>query len=56
MIPAMHIQLEEARVCAAIVMVPDTLPIVEAIEAILLLGECSVPEDWMAGVIYLPLA
>jgi len=40
---------------APIVFVPDSLPDGLVIEEILLLDECSVEEDWAAGVVYLPL-
>jgi hypothetical protein len=54
MIPAMQEQLRISR-CAPIVFVPDSLPTGRAIEEILLLDECSVEDDWAAGVLYLPL-
>ena len=54
MIPAMRELLRVSR-CAPIVFVPDSLPSGLAIEEILLLDECSVEEDWAAGVVYLPL-
>jgi hypothetical protein len=36
--------------------VPDSLPIGEEIEDILLLDECPIDADWAVGVVYLPLA
>jgi hypothetical protein len=54
MIPAMRELLRISR-CAPIVFVPDSLPDGLAIEEILLLDECSVEDDWAAGVVYLPL-
>jgi hypothetical protein len=54
MIPAMREQLLTSR-CAPIVFVPDSLPVGQAIEEILLLDECSSGSDWASGVIYLPL-
>ncbi len=53
-IPAMREQLRTTR-CAPSVFVPDSLPDGLAIEEILLLDECSVEDDWAAGVLYLPL-
>ena len=41
--------------CMPIVLVPDSIPIGTAIEDILLLDQCSEPNDWAAGVVYLPL-
>jgi len=40
---------------SAIVLVPDSLAIGQAIDEVLLLDQCSKPSDWAAGVIYLPL-
>jgi hypothetical protein len=37
------------------VLMPDSLPTGLVIEEILLLDECSTEEDWVAGLIYLPL-
>ena len=54
MIPAMREQLRVSR-CAPIVFVPDSLPVGQAVEEILLLDGCSVGDDWAAGVVYLPL-
>lgn len=54
MIPAMREQLRTSR-CAPIVFVPDSLPVGQAIEEILLLDGSSVEDDWAAGVVYLPL-
>jgi hypothetical protein len=54
MIPAMRELLRTSR-GAPIVFVPDSLPDGLAIEEILLLDECSVADDWEAGVVYLPL-
>jgi hypothetical protein len=56
MIPALHQHLQNTSRCAPIVLVPDSLPIGEVIEEILLLNECAIDADWAAGVIYLPLA
>jgi len=53
MIPAMREQLRTSR-CAPIVFVPDSLPVGQAIEEILLLDGCSLEDDWAAGVVYLP--
>jgi len=54
MLPHMHEQLRTSR-CTPIVLVPDSLPTALVIEEILLLDECSVEDDWAAGVVYLPL-
>jgi hypothetical protein len=54
MIPAMR-ELARVSRCAPIVFVPDSMPDGLAIEEILLLDECSVEDDWRAGVVYLPL-
>ena len=54
MIPAMR-ELLRISPCAPIVFVPDSLPDGLAIAEILLLDECSVEDDWAAGVVYLPL-
>jgi hypothetical protein len=53
MIPAMREQLRRASVCAPLVLVPDSLPIGQVIEEILLLDACSVESDWASGVFYL---
>jgi hypothetical protein len=55
MIPAMREQMRLESRCAAIVMVPDSLPIGAAVDDFLLLDRCAVEADWAAGVIYLPL-
>ncbi len=55
-IPAMRIQLRRAGACAKLLLVPDRLAAVIAIEDILLLDECSNEADWAAGVLYLPLS
>jgi hypothetical protein len=54
MVPSMHELLRTSH-CAPIVFVPDSLPAGLVIEEILLLDECSNADDWVAGVIYLPL-
>jgi hypothetical protein len=53
MVPALQIQGRPAS--TAIVVVPDSLPIGQVIEEVLLLDQCSRESDWSAGVIYLPL-
>jgi len=55
MVPALKAQLESRSHCAPIILVPDDLPIAQAIENILLLDECSTAADWVSGVLYLPL-
>jgi hypothetical protein len=54
MVPAMREQLRTSH-CAPIVFVPDSLPVGQAIDEILLLDGCSVENDWTSGVVYLPL-
>jgi hypothetical protein len=49
------LQLQGRPAFAAIVVVPDSLPIGRIIEDVLLLDQCSKESDWTAGVIYLPL-
>ena len=56
MIPAMHHQLARNNRCTPILLVPDSLALNQVIEEISLLDECSVDDDWTAGVIYLPLS
>jgi Domain of unknown function (DUF5615) len=51
MVPA----LQDQPAFTAIVVVPDSLPIGQVIEDVLLLDQCSKESDWTAGVIYLPL-
>lgn len=53
MIPAMR-EIRASH-CAPIVFVPDSLPVGQAIEEILVLDECSAASDWASGVVYLPL-
>lgn len=53
MVPALQLLGQPAA--AAIVVVPDSLPIGRIIEEVLLLDQCSNESDWTAGVIYLPL-
>lgn len=53
MVPALQLLGHPAY--AAIVVVPDSLPIGRIIEEVLLLDQCSNESDWTAGVIYLPL-
>jgi hypothetical protein len=53
MVPAF--QLQGHPELTAIVLVPDSLPIGQVIEEVLLLDHCSSESDWTAGVIYLPL-
>lgn len=55
MIPAMLDQLRRFSRCAPIVLVPDSLPVIGAVEDILLLDECALATDWATGVLYLPL-
>jgi hypothetical protein len=54
MVPSMHEQVRGSG-CIPIVLVPDSLPTALVIEEVLLLDECSVEDDWAAGVVYLPL-
>jgi predicted nuclease of predicted toxin-antitoxin system len=53
MVPALPLRGQPAS--TAIVIVPDSLPIGQVIEEVLLLDQASVESDWAAGVIYLPL-
>lgn len=53
MVPALQLQGQPAL--TVIVIVPDSLPIGQVIEDVLLLDWCSMESDWTAGVIYLPL-
>ena len=53
MVPALQLQGQPAF--TAIVVVPDSLPIGQIIEDVLLLDQCSSESDWTASVIYLPL-
>jgi predicted nuclease of predicted toxin-antitoxin system len=55
MIPAMQEQAKRFGSCSPILFVRDSLPVSLVIEEILLLDECSIPADWAAAVIYLPL-
>ncbi len=56
MIPAMREQVKQFASCSPIVFVRDSLPVSLVIEDILLLDEYATEADWVAGVIYLPLA
>jgi len=53
MIPALRSLYERAS--TAIVLVPDSLPVGQIIDEVLLLDECSRESDWRTGVIHLPL-
>lgn len=53
MVPALGAQRQGAP--AAIVLVPDSLPIGQVIEDILLLDQCSNESDWISRIIYLPM-
>jgi hypothetical protein len=53
MVPALR--LRPLPAFTAIVVVPDSLPIGQIIEDVLLLDRCSTDSDWTAGVVYLPL-
>jgi hypothetical protein len=53
MVPALR--LRRQRAFTAIVLVPDSLPVGQVIEEVLLLDQCSKRSDWTAGVIYLSL-
>ena len=55
MVPAMRRLLHETDGCAPIVLVPDSLPAGLVIEEIILLDKCSIEDDWVSGVLYLPL-
>ncbi len=55
MVPAMHEQLRLAGSCAPIVLVPESMPIGQAVEEILLIDRCGSDDDFAAGVLYLPL-
>lgn len=55
MVPAMHKQIRLALRCAPIVLVPDSLAILTAVEDLILLDACARETDWTAGVLYLPL-
>lgn len=50
MVPAMQAQLSNTSSCTPIVLVPDSLPIGQVIEDILLLEACSIESDWASGV------
>ena len=55
MLPAMREQVRLVSRCTPIVLVPDSLPVGEMVEDLLLLDECAAETDWAAGVLYLPL-
>lgn len=54
-VSTMREQMRTESRCAPIVMVPDSMPVGDAIDDILVLDECAAEADWAAGVIYLPL-
>lgn len=55
MVPALLLQHQHAFGCTPVLLVPDSLPIGQVIEEVLLLDRCSQESDWNASVIYLPL-
>jgi hypothetical protein len=55
MVPAMREQIRLASRCAPILFVPDSLPVVVAVDDMILLDECGLETDWTAGVLYLLL-
>jgi hypothetical protein len=55
MVPALLLQHQQPSRCTPVVLVPDSLPVGQVIEEVLLLDRCSQKSDWVAGVIYLPL-
>jgi hypothetical protein len=55
MIGAMHEQLRLYGACAPILLVPESLPTAVVIEDVLLLNEFAIDQDWLAGILYLPL-
>ena len=55
MVAAMREHLRQSPRCTPIVLVPDSVPVAQAVEDLLLLDECGLDSDWKAGVIYLPL-
>ncbi len=56
MVSARRDRLEESEACCApIVLVPEALPVSRVVEDLLLLEECGVAEDWVSGILYLPL-
>lgn len=55
MLPARLEQMQLESRCAPIVLLPDSLPVNDAINDLLILNECAVEADWAGGVIYIPL-
>ena len=55
MVAALLLYYRQASHWAPIVLVPDSLPIGQVVEEVLILDGCSQESDWAAGVIYLPL-
>ena len=55
MVPALLLHYRQTSQWASIVLVPDSLPIGQVVEEILILDGCSKESDWAAGLIYLPL-
>ena len=50
-----HPRIPSAHPGTPLVLVPDSLPVSEVIDDLLLLDECAAETDWAAGVLYLPL-
>lgn len=48
-------RVNRAEKMPGILVVHDRFPVGDAIQEILLVDECSVPEDWRNRVVYLPL-
>jgi hypothetical protein len=47
--------IEEGKILPGLIIVPEQMPIGEAIQDLLIIIECSVPEEWENRIGYLPL-
>lgn len=55
MIPALEEQHARESLRALLVLAPDAAPVGQVIEDLILLDQCAVADDWVTGVIRLPL-
>jgi hypothetical protein len=48
-------QLRRYGSCSPILLVPESLPTGVVVADVLLLNECAIEDDWLSGILYLPL-
>ena len=55
MIAAAYARIAGGKGCPGVIIIPQWLPVGPTLEELILIAECSGPEDWVDQVRFLPL-